>query len=69
MAELSNDILNKRKHDLEENLKVVRERINQAAFEASRDPRDIRLLAATKTVEPELINLMISIKKILIYIL
>ncbi len=61
MAELSNDILNKRKHDLEENLKVVRERINQAAFEASRDPSNIKLLAATKTVEPELINHAISL--------
>lgn len=41
---------------LEENLKVIRENISQAALKSGRDPEEIILLAATKTVPVEVIN-------------
>lgn len=56
MERLSNDLLERKKSELEENFKIIRDRINEAACKASRDPKDIKLLAATKTVEPEIIN-------------
>jgi pyridoxal phosphate enzyme (YggS family) len=42
--------------DVEENLKVVRGRIDEAAVKSGRAPEDITLLAATKTVPVEVIN-------------
>jgi len=48
--------LNERILNLEANLKLVRERIAQAAIESGRKPEDITLLAATKTVPVEIIN-------------
>lgn len=42
--------------DLEENLKVIRNRIGEAAIKSGRSPQDITLLAATKTVPVEVIN-------------
>lgn len=41
---------------VEENLKVIRERIAEAALKSGRAPEDITLLAATKTVPVEVIN-------------
>lgn len=52
---LSNDF-SQRFQSLEENLKVVRHRMEEAAVRSGRDPRDITLLAATKTVPAEVIN-------------
>ena len=46
---------------LEENLKEVRERIAQAAVKSGRRPEDITLLAATKTVSPQVINRAIEL--------
>ena len=48
--------LNEKILNLEANLKVVRERIAEAAVKSGRNPEDITLLAATKTVSAELIN-------------
>jgi pyridoxal phosphate enzyme (YggS family) len=42
--------------DLEENLKVIRHNIADAAIKSGRMPQDITLLAATKTVPAEIIN-------------
>lgn len=39
---------------------MIRERVAQAALKAGRSPEDITILAATKTVSPELINYAIS---------
>ncbi|MCL2508533.1 MAG: YggS family pyridoxal phosphate-dependent enzyme [Oscillospiraceae bacterium] len=41
---------------VEENLKRVRFEIEQAAIKAGRDPSEVKLMAVTKTVGPELIN-------------
>lgn len=42
--------------DVEENLKVVREKMAEAAVASGRAPENVTLLAATKTVPPEVIN-------------
>lgn len=47
--------------DVEENLKIVREKIAEAALKSGRKPEDITLLAATKTVPVEVINHGISL--------
>lgn len=60
MEKLSNE-LEQRKKDLEENLKVIREKIAQAALQSGRGAQDITLLAATKTVPVGLINHGISL--------
>ena len=41
---------------LEDNLKKVREEIEEAAIKNGRNPKDIKLMAVTKTVCPEIIN-------------
>lgn len=41
---------------LEENLKVIRDNIGEAAVKSGRNPQDITLLAATKTVPVPVIN-------------
>ena len=41
---------------VEENLKRLHERVNEAAVRAGRDPREITVMAVTKTVPVELIN-------------
>lgn len=56
MTEKLSDDLEKRFLDLEENLKVIRGNIEEAAVKSGRSPRDVTLLAATKTVPVELIN-------------
>lgn len=55
MEKLSND-LEERCRNLEENLKIVRSRIAEAAIKSGRSEQDITLLAATKTVPVEVIN-------------
>lgn len=45
---------------LEDNLKKVREEIAETAIKNGRNPEDIKLMAVTKTVCPELINHAIS---------
>lgn len=42
--------------DFDENYRVIRERIAAAAAKSGQSPEDITLLAATKTVSPELMN-------------
>lgn len=55
MEKLSND-LEERCRNLEENLKVIRSHIAEAAAKSGRSEQDITLLAATKTVPVEVIN-------------
>ncbi len=55
MEKLSNDF-EERCRNLEENLKVIRSRIAEAAAKSGRSEQDITLLAATKTVPVEVIN-------------
>jgi len=43
-----------------ENLKRIREKIDQALFDANRSPDSLRLMAVTKTVEPQFINTAIQ---------
>ena len=52
---LSNDF-SQRFQSLEENLKIIRQRMEEAAVKSGRDPGDITLLAATKTVPAEVVN-------------
>lgn len=56
MTEKLSSDLEQRFRDVEENLKVIRENIAQAAVRSGRQPEDITLLAATKTVPVEVIN-------------
>ncbi len=42
--------------DIEENLKVIRNRINEAAVRSGRSENDVRFMAVTKTVDPVYIN-------------
>ncbi len=53
---LSEDERKQRFLDVEENLKVIRERIAGAAADSGRKPEEVTLLAATKTVPVEIIN-------------
>ena len=46
--------------DTEINYKEIKEKITEAAKSAGRDPGDIRLMAVTKTVAPEKINIAIN---------
>lgn len=55
MEKLSSDF-EQRFLNLEENLKVIEYNIAESAVKSGRDPRDITLLAATKTVPVEVIN-------------
>lgn len=43
-----------------ENLKIIRENIAVAAEKSGRDAKDIRLMAVTKTVAPEIVNIAIE---------
>ena len=47
---------NERFADIEENLKIIRENIANAAQKSGRSPNDIKFMAVTKTVEPIFIN-------------
>ncbi len=46
--------------DIEENLKVIRENISEAAAASGRKPEEVHLMAVTKTVDPVYINHAIS---------
>lgn len=59
MEKLSNDSA-ERKISFSENFKIVKNKINIAAAKANRDVREIKLLAATKTVPVDVINYAIS---------
>ena len=41
---------------VEENWKRVLDRVQEGAVKSGRDPREVRLMAVTKTVEPVYIN-------------
>ncbi len=56
MTEKSSNELEQRFRDVEENLKVIREKMAEAAAASGRRPEDITLLAATKTVPVEVVN-------------
>lgn len=60
MEKLLNEFEQKKTY-LKENLQEIRERIAEAAVQSGRQPQDITLLAATKTVPAELINYAISL--------
>lgn len=47
---------NERFKALEENLKIIRFEMGEAAVKSGRKPEEITLLAATKTVPPEVVN-------------
>lgn len=61
MMEKSSGELEERFRDVEENYREIREKIAEAAKKSGRAPKDITLLAATKTVAPEIINHAISL--------
>lgn len=48
--------LEERFHNIEHNIKVIKERIEKAAVESGRSSDEIKLMAVTKTVEPIFIN-------------
>lgn len=45
-----------RLYDISENLKIIRENVAKAAQKSSRNPQDIKIMAVTKTVQPQFIN-------------
>lgn len=53
--------LSARFHDVEENLKVIRFNIEEAAVQSGRSPEDVILMAVTKTVPVEVINHALSL--------
>ena len=46
--------------DIRENLKRIRYQVGEAAVKAGRRPEEVRIMAVTKTVPPELVNVAIS---------
>ena len=56
MTEKLSSELEQRFRDVEENLKRIRFEMEQAAVSSGREPEEITLLAATKTVPVEVIN-------------
>lgn len=57
----SGEALAQRFHDVEENYKVIRERLAEAAIRSGRAPEDITMMAVTKTVPVEVINHALSL--------
>lgn len=57
---MTEKLLDKSFERVDENLKAVRENIAKAALKSGRNPEDVKLMAVTKTVEPEYINFAIS---------
>lgn len=55
------EALLQRFHDVEENLKIIRENLAEAAIRSGRAPEDITLMAVTKTVPVEVINHALSL--------
>lgn len=58
--DLSPELL-QRFHDVEENIKVIRKNIAEAAIKSGRSPEDVILMAVTKTVPVEVINHALSL--------
>ncbi len=54
------ELFGRKKSDFDQNFKYIKERIAEAARISGRKAEDIKLLAATKTVAPELINYALS---------
>lgn len=48
------------KQEVAQNVSALQEQIRQAAAAAGRDPAQVRLMAVTKTVDPELVNAAID---------
>lgn len=48
------------KQQIRDNIADIRSNIAKAAAEAGRDPADVRLMAVTKTVSPQLINVALA---------
>lgn len=48
------------KQEVAQNVSTLQEQIRQAATAAGRDPAQVRLMAVTKTVDPELVNAAID---------
>ncbi len=61
MEKSSSEELARRFRNVEENLKVIRERMAEAAAASGRGPEEVALLAATKTVPAEVINRSIAL--------
>ena len=57
----ASEALAQRFHDVEENVKVIRERLAEAAIRSGRAPEDVTLMAVTKTVPVEVINHALSL--------
>ncbi|NLL63793.1 MAG: YggS family pyridoxal phosphate-dependent enzyme [Ruminococcaceae bacterium] len=60
MEKLLNEYREQQCAKIDENLKIVRERINEAAIKSGRTAEDIRLMVVTKTIEPCFINHVID---------
>ena len=58
--ERSSDELREKLRSVEENYKIIEENISKACEKSGRERKDVIFLAATKTVEPEVINHAIS---------
>lgn len=61
MPEKLSDELARRCRDVEENLRVIRENLAEAAVRSGRAPEDVTLMAVTKTVPVEVINHALSL--------
>lgn len=61
MEKLSDDLLFQKLNNVEENYKYIEEKIAEAAVKSGRQRKDITFLAATKTVQPAVINHAISL--------
>lgn len=46
--------------DIEENIRGIRHKMDLAAQKAGRDPKEVELMAVTKTVPPEIVNIAIQ---------
>ncbi|MBR2954175.1 MAG: YggS family pyridoxal phosphate-dependent enzyme [Clostridia bacterium] len=53
---MEKSFLEKRKADIRYNLDVINEKIAESAIKSGRNPRDVQLMAVTKTVDPIFIN-------------
>lgn len=53
---MEKSFLEKRKADIRYNLDIINEKIAESAIKSGRNPRDVQLMAVTKTVDPIFIN-------------
>ena len=49
-----------RQQEVRENVRSILQQVRQTALEAGRDPRQVQVMAVTKTVAPELVNAAIA---------